>query len=1085
LKRKLLYIMFYCSLLALVTDIKASEAQASPRFYSGTVHVNKVSSACSNEVVGSTYLLKLMIEETADGYQGYFGPFTDELDVAPTIFFQGSEIDHLSITRSLADYSTLEELMLDLEIDEGSLSGMLRSRHFDYKEEGCRFHELSLIAKQETDEDVILEKFSARYEAEKIFENAQILLQGGKYVETVSTFKRSTDKFKNILGKNAPMTKTSAIMLALLYYSTGCTADAETLLERELEAIEANAKQKHSDIEDALDSLALDSLGTNNLAFAHLIRSVLAMIYDENGRYLEAKALLERSLAMNEKAFGQRHYYTRESVIDLANFLRSSLNRPKEAEALLNRALTIAENSPDLDSSDKVTILINLAELCEGSERYIEAEQFFNRALTLAEKQFGKESPETASCLEGLAGLYIETERYAEAETFLTRTLTIHEETFGHESMEVGNSLLPLSSLYKKMGNYDQAESLLNRALAIEEKFNGRNGSWASLFPLLLASIYESSGRYPEAEETYRRAVAGAIKSVSNKPLLANILLKYASFLKKQGNHKTAIFLSKLSINIIQSFRKSVNEIGKDYLNAYDQLVRDKYELLINLLIEEGRIAEAQQVLTMLKEEEYFDFIQRDASAINKLNTRATFTASEISWLKGYEVVSAQYAKLGMEFGGLRSKAKKSTLSNDEKKRLEQLLQEDSKATAAFNDFLEHLVKSMEEEAKGDADHLEDIGAKGLKSLTSLKSMLKNLGEGSVLLQYIITEDRIHILLTTPDIQLARYSTIKSTALNKKIFDLRESLINTKLDPRPQAKELYDILIGPIVKDLETSQAKTLMLSLDGPLRYLPYAALYDGSAYVAESYRTVMYAEAARDKVVLPAKRHWKVAALGVSEKVREDFPPLPNVPDELNAIVRSDNGGVAAGEIFLNKDFTEASLNESSIRNPVVHIASHFRFVPGTERDSFLLLGDGKTISLAKMRSSSFFQDTELLTLSACDTAMGTSGKGSEIEGFGAIAMNQGAKSVIATLWPVVDKSTAMLMREFYSLKEEQKVSKVEALRQAQLSLLRGVTKEEFKQEQEQSRGSRRKLFKGNADKPYAHPYYWAPFILMGNWK
>jgi len=358
------------------------------------------------------------------------------------------------------------------------------------------------------------------------------------------------------------------------------------------------------------------------------------------------------------------------------------------------------------------------------------------------------------------------------------------------------------------------------------------------------------------------------------------------------------------------------------------------------------------------------------------------------------------------------------------------------------------------------------------------------MGNDTVVLDYSLDNDGVKILLTTSKSQTAYQIFNKSLQLNNKIFALRENIQNTKLDPRPLAKELYDILLAPVAKDLEANQAKTIMLSLVGTLRYLPFGVLYDGNSYIAEKYRTVMYASVAKDKVILPAKESWKVAALGVSDKVHADFAALPGVADELKGIVRSDTGGIIPGEIRLNKNFTESTMKESAKRNSVTHIASHFKFAPGTDRDSFLLLGDGSTMSLERIRNGSFFQESELLTLSACETAMGTTGKGIEIEGFGAIAMNQGAKSVIATLWPVSDNSTAMLMKEFYRLKEEKKLPKVEALRQAQLALLNGTIQAPPK-ESSPERGSDRKRYSPDTTKPYSHPYYWAPFILMGNWK
>jgi CHAT domain-containing protein len=118
----------------------------------------------------------------------------------------------------------------------------------------------------------------------------------------------------------------------------------------------------------------------------------------------------------------------------------------------------------------------------------------------------------------------------------------------------------------------------------------------------------------------------------------------------------------------------------------------------------------------------------------------------------------------------------------------------------------------------------------------------------------------------------------------------------------------------------------------------------------------------------------------------------------------------------------------------------------------------------------------------LSACETAVGggKDANGMEIEGLGALVQKQGAKAVIATLWPVADESTGLLMQQFYRLRESGRLTKAEALRQAQLEFIQG-------KHQPGAATAQRGLDTPNAPKPassYTHPYYWAPFILMGNW-
>ena len=127
----------------------------------------------------------------------------------------------------------------------------------------------------------------------------------------------------------------------------------------------------------------------------------------------------------------------------------------------------------------------------------------------------------------------------------------------------------------------------------------------------------------------------------------------------------------------------------------------------------------------------------------------------------------------------------------------------------------------------------------------------------------------------------------------------------------------------------------------------------------------------------------------------------------------------------------------------------------------------------------------DTDLLTLSACDTGMtGSASNGREIDGLGTTAQLKGAKSVISSLWEVNDESTGRLMSGFYKKWSEGggKVTNVEALRDAQLSLLKG----EIKPNGTIGERSNAAAMPGDSTgSDYAHPYFWAPFVLMGNWK
>jgi CHAT domain-containing protein len=267
------------------------------------------------------------------------------------------------------------------------------------------------------------------------------------------------------------------------------------------------------------------------------------------------------------------------------------------------------------------------------------------------------------------------------------------------------------------------------------------------------------------------------------------------------------------------------------------------------------------------------------------------------------------------------------------------------------------------------------------------------------------------------------------------------------------------------------------MISADDVLRYVPWGALYDGTSasYQVERFAHALYSEAARSQLERLREDAPSAAGFGVSEAL-DGFDRLQAVPSELEAVIRrsrDDSDGVYQGDIYLDAAFDSAALLgalESGVR--IVHIASHFEFRPGGERDSFLLLGDGTRLSLSDIRERDLpFDDVDLVSLSACDTAVASSSNGREIEGFAGVVHGQGAASVIATLWKVHDPSTALVMKRFYEGLAEGH-TKAEALQTAMLHLLAP------KREGHETGGE-------SADAGYAHPYYWAPFLLIGNWR
>lgn len=270
------------------------------------------------------------------------------------------------------------------------------------------------------------------------------------------------------------------------------------------------------------------------------------------------------------------------------------------------------------------------------------------------------------------------------------------------------------------------------------------------------------------------------------------------------------------------------------------------------------------------------------------------------------------------------------------------------------------------------------------------------------------------------------------------------------------SQQLYDWLIRPDEQKFQTAKIKTLAFVLDGTLRNIPIAALHDGERYLIEKYGVAI---APGLQLLEPRSLEQPdqlKALIGGLTEGRQGFTPLPGVARESDQIAKK-----LSTQVFLDKSFTKQNLQQSieETNYPLVHLATHGQFSSKLS-DTFLLTWDDRiTIeglrNLLKSRSDNSTKPIELLVLSACDTAEGDQ---RATLGLAGLAVRSGARSTLATLWSVNDNSTADLMAEFYRTLTTKDISKAEALRQAQLKLLQ------------------------NPD--YKHPFFWAPFILVGNW-
>jgi len=861
----------------------------------------------------------------------------------------------------------------------------------------------------------------------------------------------------------------------------------------------------------------------------------MAQLHLVEGSYREESALDRKALAVCEQAYGPDSRCTGLMLTVLASAL-SKTGDYAEAEADARRALTICKAQFGPEGALTATNLNSLGVVLIYTGRYGEAETTLNRALALDKTTFGPNDANIGVTLNNLAALYRYEGQYKKAETAIRQALTIDTKALGADSPLVILNTLILAQILRISGHNDAAEPLARQALATAKKVLGPerpDHPALSMALSTLAEVLRESGHYEEAEPLYRQALANSQKYLGpDNPDVATLSLVLAKLLRATGRDAEAltllksayrvahisgnqmvtwrvpgelmllystgkspqpdiaIFFGKEAVNTLQQLRGNLSASGNEAQQAFVSAAEVKavYRGLADLLASESRLSEAQQVLAMIKEQELYDFSQRTADT-GARRTTATLNTSE----KDLDDLGAKDVALGKEYGALQEKMQKQhDLNPADRARLNTLRGEMDAAQTKFETRVAAVAKSSAdpEAQKRRRQEINDYSR-------AFEGTLKDMGHDAVLAQYFILDDHVEVLLTTPNVVIARQAPIKRAELNAQILAYRKTLSAPDRDPLPQAQALYRVLIEPIAADLRQAGAKTLMLSLDDTLRYLPFAALHDGKNYLIENMSLVMVTEAVRDKLGKAPAADWSVWGLGVTQG-GTDYPALPYVGVELNGITGPK--GILTGQVLLDKAFNEGSLRDGLDRSfPIIHIASHFQFTPGSMNDSFLLLGDGSRMTLAQIKNKLDFKNVELLTLSACETAVGDDAAahhGDEVEGLGAIAQQAGAKAVLATLWPVADSSTALLMRTLYKAHKEQHVDKADALRQAQLGLLHGTAQADAAAQGQRGltrvsttgnaggAGASGERFKIDPAAPFAHPFFWAPFILMGNW-
>ncbi|NER83544.1 MAG: CHAT domain-containing protein, partial [Leptolyngbya sp. SIO1D8] len=547
--------------------------------------------------------------------------------------------------------------------------------------------------------------------------------------------------------------------------------------------------------------------------------------------------------------------------------------------------------------------------------------------------------------------------------------------------------------------------------------------------------------------------------------------------LGEQNQPELAIVFYKQAVNIYERIRNSNKALDNELQQSYVATVEDTYRNLADFLLQRGRIVEAQRVLDLLKVQELDDYLRGVQ--------RNTTTQDGVAYWQIEETLLQLHREflLARDELNLLQEINFSDLTPEQEQRLTELTDHQGELLDDFQDWVEHpevvqTLNMLRTSTEGQNLEIEDY--------STLQANLADLPQNTVLLYPLILENRLELVLVSPYAPPLRHPVeeVSATELNRTITEFGQSLKYARSDIKIHAQELYKWLIEPLEVDLKNMEAEMIIFAPDGPLRYVPLAALHDGEGWLIERFSFTHITAAALTNFDAKPQDNPRLLAAACSECDFEyqvagqdfQFPPLPFADKEVSLLAEQ----MPNTDVLRTPDFTPEALRLRLGSYEILHLATHGAFVTGQPEESFIVFGDQSRLNLKEIEHQWTLPNADLMVLSACETALGSEhlGTGVEILGLGFQIQQAGAKAVLASLWSVSDGGTQVLMNAFYRAVALEK-PKAEALQLAQQALLnedgtvvglpRGSLVPEGIPDEEEN--------------GLKHPHYWAPFILIGN--
>jgi CHAT domain-containing protein/Tfp pilus assembly protein PilF len=793
-------------------------------------------------------------------------------------------------------------------------------------------------------------------------------------------------------------------------------------------------------------------------------RFALGLYYRNAGDIHEAEEAYLQALATMEKVLGQEHPSVALVLHNLGYLYYYDLHDYTQAQAMYERALAIKEKSLGPEHPLIAATLLNMGLLQWKQKNYPRATVYYQRAREIFEKNDGPESNSVANCIHNLGIIYKESGDYVKGEACYQQALRIWEKTLGKDHPQVAMSMESLGILHRDKGDYETAESFLVRALNIEVEKEGANHPDVANTLVILARLYEAKGDMTRAVEYQSRAAEIEEKNIARNLLLGSERQKLAYFssMTREANRR-------ISLHVRSA--------------PGDPRARDL--ALTMVLQRKGRVL--------------------DALADTAASLRQELSAQDQTLLDDVNDITARLARLVLAGPEGESTAEHEKMVKALEARREQLEEELNRRSAGFYQTSQP---------------------------ATIDAVRRLLPEDTALIEFVVyrpSDPRVPFERDTPadpryvayvlrnqgEVEWRDLGPAKDIDATVEAF--RQALGN------PQRKDVWQLAHSVSERVFEPlrgslSGVRRLLISPDGELNLVPFAALADEHGqYLLERY-SFTYLTSGRDLIRLRARPESKnpptviadpafggPALVAINDRPSADdsepgkgvridysqifFSPLPGLLEEARALKTL----LPQGVFLTQEQATKAAVMK--LRGPaILHIATHGFFL----QDEPLTMAENRNadqnkevtrlgklavqtenpllrsgLALAGANQSSNgnadgiltalevatlnLWGTKLVVLSACDSGVGVVKNGEGVYGLRRALVLAGAESQVMSLWAAPDRSTRDLVVNYYkSLMRG--TGRGEALREVQMQMHKSSTRR--------------------------HPYYWAGFIQTGEW-